>query len=339
MERAKMTRAFCTLFDKNYLYQGLALYQSLLKHSEEFILYVLCIDEISYSLIKKINKENLVPIVLADIENDEILEVKSRTTHGQYCWVCQPLVCLYILSRFKIDSVTYLEADSIFFHSPSVLFSELESYSVSLVPHRYSPQFDQTTVSGKYCVQFNFFRNNQEAHEVLLYWKSCCFKYSKDKPFLFPGQKSLDDWTQKFHGVKEIEHLGAGVAPWNVQQYIIAKSKAGIALNYNIPIVFYHFHQYARYDDGRYELGSYPLAKSVVQNIYIPYIQMLREVESFVRSIDPSFNYRRELTPPPSLKTLIKSYMSQNIPYYIRSIKRRIKGTYNIYTDDELEKI
>ncbi|MBF0123432.1 MAG: hypothetical protein HQL21_08545, partial [Candidatus Omnitrophica bacterium] len=172
-------RTFCTLFDKNYLFQGVALYNSLKRHSKSFQLYVLCMDSTAFNTLTKMKLENCVPISVDELLNSEVAQVRERTTHGQFCWVCQPLLCQFVLDKFKVDMVTYLEADSLFFSDPEVLFQELEASSVSLVSHNFSPEFERFLPgSGKFCVQFNAFRNDAAARRTLQYWRECCFQYS-----------------------------------------------------------------------------------------------------------------------------------------------------------------
>ena len=257
-------RSYCTVFDKNYLVQAVALYRSLLDHAGDFSLYALCMDNEAYEFLAKASLPSLVPIEVSDLLTPDVVKVKDRTTHGQFCWVCQPLVCSHVLDNFGVSMVTYLEADSLFFSSPEPLFDELHNCSASLVSHRFPANKDQSAVSGKYCVQFNAFRNDEFGRAVLAYWKQCCFRYMDSKPHSYPGQTTLDNWTTKFPHAKEISHLGAGVAPWNVMQYRLEKSDTGITVD-GIPIVFYHYHQYLRYEDGSHELGTYPLSDAIIE--------------------------------------------------------------------------
>lgn len=67
-----MNHNFCTLFDKNYLYKGLALYNSLKKNCENFKLFILCMDDVTYSLLHKINLENVELISLKEFEDEEL---------------------------------------------------------------------------------------------------------------------------------------------------------------------------------------------------------------------------------------------------------------------------
>jgi hypothetical protein len=314
-------RYFCTLFDKHYLYQGLALFQSLEANcSRDFTLYALCLDDVAYDLIKRIAKANLVPISLANIETDESRAVKQRVTRGQYCAVWQPLLCLHILDAYKVDLITYVDADILFFNDPEMLFKELDDCSASVVPHRFPPGRDQSAVSGKFCVQFNAFGNNRKSRDVLQYWKECCFEYSLHKPTYYPGQLSLDRWPEKFEGVRVIQHLGAGVAPWNVQQYEISNNNGRVMVN-GTPLVFYHYHEYAWEKDGTPFLSSYSLPGSAVKYIYQPYTAILREIEEWVQSLDATFRYKRTVQTPNVAGRRVGGILNR-IRRYLRKILR-----------------
>jgi len=330
-------RTYCTIFDKNYLYQGVALYNSLKRCARDFKLYTLCMDATSYSMMIEMKSASLVPISVEDLITPEALAVRNRTTHGQFCWVCQPLVCEFVLNNFGHDMVTYLEADSLFFSDPEILLQELGEGSVSLVPHNYSPAFDHTFTSGRFCVQFNAFRNNREARAVLEYWKSNCYKYTREKPRFLPGQTCLDDWPERFDGVRVIQHLGAGVAPWNIQRFS-CEVRNSVPYVDGVPIVFYHYHQYGRYENGSHELGSYPLPSHVINSIYKTYVNALDAAEKTVRTIDPTFAYRKWYKNNKTFSELIKSAtlgnINEDVKGYLRVWRRKIRGTYNIFPDE-----
>jgi hypothetical protein len=326
------SRAFCTLFDKNYLFQGIALHRSLMRHAGDFKLYALCMDASAYQLLTKMRSDTLIPISVDELMTPEVSSVRARTTHGQFCWVCQPLICRFILDRFEPDMVTYLESDSMFFSDPVVLFEELGAKSVSVVPHNYSAEFDNSADAGRFCVQFNAFRNNPAARRVLAHWTDSCFKYDKTAPHSYPGQTSLDDWPARFDCVAVIGHRGAGVAPWNVRGYELRADGAAPRVD-GVPVVFYHYHQYGRLKSGGYELGGYPMSTEVVECFYRPYIAELEEAERVVRSIDPKFSFRREYPDACTIGEVFQSFSLERIAEYIAILKRKIRGRYNVYPD------
>lgn len=312
-------RYFCTLFDKNYLLQGLALFRSLESNcNSDITLYALCLDDVAYDLIAKIGETNLIPVSLANIETDECRAVKQKVTRGQYCAIWQPLLCLHILDSHSVDQVTYVDADILFFNDPELLFLELGDCSASVVSHRFPPGRDQSAISGKYCVQFNTFRDTEASRNVLHYWKECCFEYSSQRPTYYPGQLSLNNWAEKFDGVREIQHIGAGVAPWNVQQYEINEANGEVMVN-GVPLVFYHYHEFAWEVDGRPFLSTYRIPRSAVKLIYQPYTDNLNEIEAWVQSIDSEFRYKRSVETPN-----VAGKRIAGIPYRVRRYLRAL---------------
>jgi hypothetical protein len=328
-----LVRTYCTLFDKNYLYQAVALYRSLVRHAGEFRLYALCMDATAYDLLRRMAAPGLIPVSVEELLTTEVAAVRARTTHGQFCWVCQPLICRFILDTQGCDMVTYLEADSLFFADPEILFQELGDASVSLVPHNYSPGRDNTAAAGRFCVQFNAFRADGAAAAVLAYWRRNCFQYSKEKPTVYPGQTCLNDWPERFESVRVITHKGAGVAPWNIEGMRF-ELRNGAPYVDSVPVVFYHYHQYGRYHNGTHELGGYRLVAEVIEHLYAPYAAEIAAAEEAVQALDPTFNYRRSYDNPLTLGRVLRSPSPQRFVEYARDVRRRLRGTYNVLPAD-----
>jgi hypothetical protein len=168
---------------------------------------------------------------------------------------------------------------------------------------------------------------------VLNYWKSSCLQYTGEKPLVYPGQTSLDDWPERFDGVHVLEHPGAGVAPWNIQHRKVESPNSAPHVD-GTPVVFYHFHQYGRYENGAHELGSYPLSTQIIESIYGPYVRAIEAAEQEVRALDPGFSHRRTYRNNKSFGEILKSATGQDFLEYIRILKRKIRGTYNVFPDE-----
>jgi hypothetical protein len=284
-------RHYCTLFDRNYTVNAVALFESLDLHASPFRLYALCMDEDAFAVVAGLGDERLVPLRVSDVMTDELREeLLGRMTHGQFCWTCQPHLCRHVLDAFGPPLVTYLEADSYFFSSPEPIFDELGDGAVSLVAHRFSPHvLDQTSIAGRYCVQFNAFANDADGRAPLDDWARACAEYSRERRGYLPGQLALDDWPARFPRVVEIENVGAGVAPWNVQQYRV---RSGPRVD-GRPVIFFHFHQFAAVEGGGYFYSDYPLSLRAVRTFYRPYVQAIERAERRVRQVAPGFAFRK----------------------------------------------
>jgi len=278
---------YCTLFDSQYLSRGLSLYESLKKHSKnDFLLYIFPFDDQAFEKLKSLNLDNVVLIRQSQFENAELLKLKTSRSRGEYCWTCTPVIIEYILQNFNPTSCTYLDSDIYFYSSPE-RFLDLGSHSVTITEHRYTKKYDKTLTSGKYCVQFMTFLNNLDSLKVLSWWKEKCLEACElnVEKGLCGDQKYLDDWLERFPGiVKNIDNIGVGAAPWNIQQYSLTNKNGVVylsdSLSKDIPLCFYHFHAIQVFDGFRFVLSQYELSFKIYLYIYRQYIKKLRYVNS-----------------------------------------------------------
>ncbi len=305
---------YCTLFDKNYLTRGLAMYESLKKYSDKFHLYIFAFDDKSYKLLKELNLDSVTIISLREFEDEELLKLKDSRSSGEYCWTCTPSAIKYCIDTYDLYSCTYLDADLYFFDNPAILIEEMKNKSVLITEHRYTSEYDQSATCGIYCVQFMTFKNDDNGMKVLNWWRDACndWCYARHEDGKYGDQKYLDDWTSRFEGVHELQNLGGGVAPWNIQQYNLS--------NDSFNLIFYHFHNYKILKGHRIECGPYRLSENDIELLYKPYTRHLNTITKELKQIDKINDYNG---------------MVENQPLRwkdpLRILKRKIKGVYNIF--------
>lgn len=277
---------FCTLFDSNYLSRGLVMYDSLVKHCDDFHLYVFAFNDLALETLKALSLSNMTVISLQEFEDPELLAVKPSRSRAEYCWTCTSSTIHYVLENFKVENCTYLDADMVFYANPRALINEMEASgkSVLITAHRYTRRYDQSLLRGKYCVQFMYFKNNEQGREVLDWWRQRCLEwcYARVEDGKFGDQKYLDDWTTRFPSVHELQHLGGGIAPWNCQQFDFLIEEDSILVKRDgkqDKAVFFHFHGVKIYPKMKaiYAPRSYQLSTKVIALFYHPYIDALLE--------------------------------------------------------------
>lgn len=316
---------YCTLFDSFYLSRGLALYYSLKDTTPDFRLYVFPFDTKTASVLQAMKLENLVVVEQDKFENDELRKIKTERTRGEYCWTCTPVIIDFCIQNFNLSQCTYLDADLIFFSSANKLIDEMGTCSVLITDHRYTPKYDQSKTSGKYCVQFVSFKNDGAGLKVLNWWKDACIEWCFDRyeDGKFGDQKYLDDWPKKFAGIYDLPNEGAGLAPWNIQQYEIVRSNGplrvrNMATSQDWEVIFYHFHWLRFLSEKKVDMGTYTLNPETKEVFYHPYIKRLAAIH------DELERYGVDL---PIHKYSTKS----GLPIPLHKLARRILGVYNIY--------
>ena len=284
---------FCTLFNTTYLSRGLAMYRSLEQHCEDFHLYIFAFDQHCFEALVKLNLPHASIVSLKEFENADLLAVKTERTAQEYCWTCASSTIKHSITAFQLDHCTYVDADLLFFKNPQVLIDEMGEKSVLITEHRYTPAYDQSAASGIYCVQFMTFKNTEEGMSVLNWWVNACLDwcFNRFEDNKFGDQKYLDDWTTRFSCVHVLNHLGGGVAPWNIQQYAF-KNVSGEAIckelseNQIFDLVFYHYHGFSYSSKRSYMLTHkfYNLNRNHIKHIYKPYVKALSLAEGQINA-------------------------------------------------------
>ena len=285
---------FCTLFDRNYLHRGLALYRSLERVAKDFTLVVLCMDDESRETLSKLGLRHARLVTLAEFEDDELRSAKANRSQIEYYWTCTPSLPLWVLDHEPgADLVTYVDSDLYFYSDPAPLFDEMEGQSVMIHEHRFPPRLAHFAANGIYNVGWVSFRRDANGLACARRWREQCnaWCYYRLEDGKLGDQKYLDTWTEDFEGVHVMQHKGGGLAPWNVEQHDVRRGADGRVMVDEQPLVFFHFHGLRLYDDGTVLRApeTYPLRDSDVSLIYAPYEAALRDAQEEVERVTPGF--------------------------------------------------
>ena len=331
---------FCTLFDSYYIDKGIALYNSLERTAGDlFKLYIFCFDDKSYEILDSLNLSRAIIIRSTVLENETMLRLKRERSKAEFCWTCTPQIIEYVLDKYKEDNVIYIDADLYFFSSLKPLYDDINNANANIVitEHRFANNKKGKRMlrrSGKYCVEFNYFDQSDNSRQCLKWWKERCIEwcYHKYEPGRMGDQKYLESFPTMFKGVHELQHLGGGVAPWNLNQYKLVKSdkSANIKLERKIDgqvfdLIFYHF-QNIRYI-GRRHVNVYSGTndRELKNRIYIGYLKELEEIRKMLKEYGVSFSAK-------------KKYSSNKIISWAQStvLRYKIKSFSDIYDLDKI---
>jgi hypothetical protein len=207
----------------------------------------------------------------------------------------------------------------LFYRDPQLLFSEMKDASILITEHAYSAPYEQSAISGKYCVQFMFFKNDERGMVALNWWRERCLEwcYARVEDGKFGDQKYLDDWTTRFQGVHVLEHRGGGVAPWNVQQFNVSTdlvlTEKSTSRQY--PLVFYHYHGLKFYSDGWVSCCGpvYDIDTTTKNLLYLPYIQTLLDVTREIQKKGLQADVNGARGESPATWKIYKEYMRDRL--------------------------
>lgn len=295
---------FCTLFDKNYASKGLALYHSLMATTkEEIILHVLALDDETFHALIKIPLPHMMVRRLSDIKDDWEIQQAINRPWPYFCFSMASIWTQIIAKEQRVIEwedeergeyrpsphwIGYIDADCYFFGDINIPIQELEERSkyVGIIPHRFPPHdHDRLIPNGRYNVSLVLFKG-REGMEVLDWWTNKCIE--KCDETTVGDQKYLDlfhsltislNWPDP---VYDIDHPGVGMGPWNICKYTFAHEGNRLVCNEGhntFWMVFYHYHEFKKLQDGQYRLTNYPLSEEDRAFVYRPYVTAIMAAE------------------------------------------------------------
>lgn len=268
------------------------------KTSNDFCLWILCMDEESYRDLSKLKLRFAKLIQLKDVETPELLKIKAKRDKAEYSWTLKSSLMNYLFKKYSgIPSIFYLDGDMFFFKDIKLVYDDIGSSSIAIAPHRYPKGLDiRTMVSGIFNAGVVYINRDAVGLKALERWrKQCidwCYRIPRDGKF--GDQTYLDEWPKLYKNLHQFQHKGINLAPWNINVHKISKRKNGIYVG-NQPLIFYHFHELKIFSDYSFTpCYSYFIPKRISRLIYKKYEDSIIDNINKIGRVDPNIKYYLE---------------------------------------------
>lgn len=235
-------------------------------------------DNKVFKFLSSQNLDNVKLVSLQDFEKGDfdLTTAKSNRSIVEYYFTCTPSIILYIFKKYgHINQLTYLDADLFFFSDPKSIFDEIGSSSIAIIEHRYFKRYRSMVDYGIFNVGWMTFNKDSNSLSALNWWRKKCNEwcYKELSRGRYADQKYLDNWPTLFKNVKTIQHKGANLATWNIENYKISKKNNSIFVD-DDPLVFFHFHGFHKLIFNYYSPGYSQtiVNKTIRDEVYGPYL-------------------------------------------------------------------
>lgn len=270
--------------------QGLALYDSLKRHTPRFKLWVLCVDDTSYNLLNNMNLTNVTLVSLENIRNKKLAKIQQERQIHEFCWTLKAVLLTYLMKKYSnLNSILYMDADLFFFKDVRVIYNEWGGHSIFLTKLGLGHRSEQK--SGKYSAGLIGFKRDSTGLKCLSLWRQKCLKWCYDlrQNGRWGDQKYLDAWPRMFSGVKISQNKGINAGPWNIRKGSIVHAKDNPIYFDNMELVCYHFSGFKIINETEFELCNRKMLPPKAKSIYSAYEEEIVNTISKIKSFDKNF--------------------------------------------------
>ena len=275
----------CTVSDFNYLSKGLALYESLIEYSDNFILNYLCIDDKSFKFLKPFETTNLKVWSVNDLlKNDKNLSQLKNNNYRYFCWSLASYFSNFLIKKNN-NSVTYIDSDILLHDNIDTILNEIGNKDIGIFRHR---QFELTSnrPEGLYNVGIVFFKNSNLGKLLLNWWSDAVLHMKYPNLATCGDQKYLEEFPRLCPKDRIfIEgNIGHG-APWQWQLFNYDDYETDGTIIWEgkkQKLIFSHFSQFD------YDINNDTYIPSKEHHIYTP-IEKYEEIKALKIIYDDYF--------------------------------------------------
>ena len=246
-----------TSINNFYLPKARVLVKSLKKFHPDWKFVLLLADKPSKDF--NINNELFdYLLTLEELPIDNLYHWMFQYNIEELCTAIKPIAADYLIKKFNIKKILYLDPDVKIFSHLSLVENLLDKYDIILTPHLLEPEntiegfLDNELSASKHGIfNLGFFATSERknAKKFLEWWSSRLknFCVADTATGLWTDQKICDFVPAFFENYYILKNPGFNVATWNITNRKITKEKNNYYINKKELLVFYHF---TGYDSG-----------------------------------------------------------------------------------------
>jgi hypothetical protein len=258
-----LNRAACTIVSPNYLHFARTLSRSYLAQHPDHRFFVLIVADIGD--VNSFEGEGFTPVALTEIGVQDLRSAAMKYDILELNTNVKPTFLAYLLERYGLDAVVYLDPD-VFVYAPlEPVFRVLEGGATAvLTPHITAPVFDGRSpgeqdllYNGTYNLGFIALGRTPEGDRMLRWWEERCLQlgFSEGRTGLFVDQKWMNLAPGLFDRVVILRDAGCNMAYWNLHERRLVPTPSDgwlveNAVGQPVPLRFFHFSGVALDDPG-----------------------------------------------------------------------------------------
>jgi hypothetical protein len=242
----------CTIVSPNYLAYARTLSASYLAQHPGHRFYVLIVADLQLLDRKAFESDAFTPVMLVEIGLEDVKAEGMKYDILELNTNVKPTFMKYLLKRFELEQLIYLDPDIFIYRHLTPVFEALETANAVLTPHITSPLLEDGKrpseqdylYNGSYNLGFIGVRRGEETNRILSWWERRCLDngFSEGRTGLFVDQKWMNLAPSLFDGVAILKHPGCNMAYWNLHERILSPTAdGGYVVNADAPLCFFHF--------------------------------------------------------------------------------------------------